>query len=146
MDDFNFAEQILAMAKLRETLPIKIAALSRNHFLNNWRLQGFETENGWKIPERKIEGTKEWKYVKKKSWRESATLVNTGKLRRGVNNSIASQTMDLIKLEVNDEEVAYAKFNNEGGGNLPQRKFMGESEILNLKIEELIDKELEKVF
>ena len=42
-------------------------------------------------------------------------------------------------------EVPYAKFHNEGTDKLDQRKFLGDSEKLNQKIEAIIIEELDKI-
>lgn len=142
---FNLGATITALNKTKRELPIKIANLTRNFFLNSFRQQGFTdaVENKWKEVQRRIPGTPAFKYPKKKqlSRRTSPILVRTGKLRREVSNSIRNATWEEIRLGVSDA-TPYAEAQNDGTKHIPKRKFMGKSRMLTVQTKEKIRKEI----
>jgi phage gpG-like protein len=135
---------------MKEVLPVQLANQAQNYFVASWKQQGWDGKV-WETPKRKIEGTSEWKYPKKKGLgrRTRATLVQTGALRQATANSIRSKVFGSrgIRLVV---DLPYAKMHNDGGTHIvsahamPQRKFMGDSPILRakqiIKIKQFTDK------
>jgi phage gpG-like protein len=132
------------MQQLKNDLPTTLANQAQNYFVNSWRQQGWDGE-GWAIPKRRIQGTPEYKYPKKKDLgrRTRATLVKTGRLRRAVSNSIRQATFDKIRLVV---ETPYAAYNNDGTDKIPKRQFMGDSPLLRQKQVQTIKKQIDKVW
>lgn len=140
----NFGEATKALKsnfnKARRKLPDVLANTGTNFFVDNFNRQGFldsHLEN-WKIPQRKITGTKAYKYPKKKDLgrRTRATLVKSGRLRRAVNNALILKSKDRIHWRVN---LIYAARHNFGLNGMPKREFMGQSRILNRMFRKKID-------
>lgn len=129
---------------LRKDLPVKLANQAQNFFTGSWRLQGFENQ-AWQIPKRRIDDTPEYKYPKKKGLgrRTRATLVQSGRLRRAVSNSIRQATFDKVKLIV---AVPYANYHNEGTDKLPKRQFMGDSPTLRTKQVNTIKRAIDEIW
>lgn len=138
--------------KIKKTVPPLLANQARNFFLDSFKKESW-TDSGtqkWKEVQRRIEGTNEYKYPKKKqlSRRSSPILVRTGKLRRAVRNSIRQQRFERIELVV---PFVYAAVHNDGltmknGKKMPQRKFMGHSKVLEDKQIKLTYREFDKVW
>jgi len=139
---FKFEALKARIVKMKEVLPVQLAAQAQTYFVGSWAAQGWDGA-GWKTPLRRegpgtsvggAKGTPEWRYPKKKDIgrRTRATLVKTGTLRRAVNNSIRSQVFGQggVRLMV---DLPYADVHNSGLGHMPQRKFMGDSPILRVK-------------
>ena len=130
---FKFEALKARIVKMKEVLPVQLANQAQTYFVGSWAAQGWDG-TGWQTPKRRIDGTPEWKYPKKKDLgrRTRATLVKTGTLRRAVNNSIRSQVFGQggVRLMV---DLPYADVHNSGLGNMPKRKFMGDSPILRVK-------------
>lgn len=120
----------------RSTLPQQIGDLAQKDFKDNFDKQAF---NGvpWKDPLRKKYG--------KGSKRTNPTLTESGALRKSIKVIQANWT----KIEVatvGNKVNSYASVHNDGEGNMPKRKFMGETQKLNADIQNLIEKELDKIF
>jgi len=141
---FNFDRVIQNIKRLKVKLPKVLALETKNHFLNdNFNKQEFE-------------GAK-WAPVKRQSKKggssrnQSATLVQSGKLRRAVNNSIQTATFESIVLQVKD--VPYGKVHNDGlkagrgaGFIMPKRQFIGDSEPLRKLQRKVISEFVDKVW
>lgn len=89
-----------------------------------------------------------WKEVKRRE-KENQTakdrkpiLIQSGRLRRAVNESIRKTEWDEIRLGI---DVEYAKFHNEGTDKIPKRQFMGNSKELDAKMHKRIEREIKKV-
>lgn len=128
---FEFGKVINNFDQVKRTLPPVLANQAQNFFVEGFRKQGFTDRSfkQWEQVKRRIPGTFEYKYPKKKqlSRRTSPILVRTGKLKRAVANSIRSQTFDRVQLIVS---VPYAEYHNEGTDKIPQRRIMGDSFVL----------------
>ncbi len=120
------------LGSAQNTLPPILANEGTRFFVGNFDKEGFDdgTVKKWAVPKRRIPGTKEYKYPKKKDLgrRTRKTLVKSGKLKRAVNNSVTLRTFKKIIWNVKD--IPYAHRHNEGEG-MPKREFMGESKTLN---------------
>lgn len=99
----------------RARLPVQIANNAINHFKDSFRKQGFEDEmvKPWK-PRRKVD-------------RGRAILVRTGRLRRSFSSAITPRKIVIIN------DTPYSIYHNEGTKRMAQRRFMGESHVLNEK-------------
>lgn len=140
---FNFDRVRNNMEQVKRQLPILLANQAEKEFTDNFTKQGFEGKK-WKEVQRRIPGTKAYKYPKSKGLarRKKPILIGTGRLRRAVSNSKKVATWRMIKLEVN---LPYAANQNEGI-TLPKRQYMGDSARLRAKQKELIVKTIDKIW
>jgi len=144
---FGFGRVIENIATMKKVLPVQIANQARNFFMDSFNAQGWE-DNGlhkWPEVQRRIPGTKAYKYPKTKglSRRTSAILVRSGTLRRAVGMSIKRSTMDQVLLSV---AVPYAEYQNDGTKTIPKREFMGHSATLERMQEAKIDESISNIF
>lgn len=130
--------------KAGNVLPL-MANEAKNMFIGNFRRQGFlDTVNEpWQEVQRRISGTKAYKYPKGNglSRRTSNILVRKGTLRKGVRYQYRGKYVIAV---VNT--VPYAPYQNDGTKNIPQRKFIGHSQVLNKKLINIIIKSKNKAF
>jgi phage gpG-like protein len=147
---FHTERMLAALKACKQDLPTLLAKDARSHFLNSWKQQGWDGKP-WKEVQRRIPGTKAYKYPKKTqlSRRKNPILVGTykgrsgGRLRRSINESIREATWETIRLGT---DVPYAAYINEGTDHMEARKFMGQSTQLSTKMKNRIRKELGKIF
>ena len=141
---FEFDKVFEKLQQMKPKLPQEIAAIAQSSFVKNFNDESFFGKK-WQQVQRRIEGTKAYKYpkTKKLSRRVKPILVGTGKLKREVNSSIRQATFDEIKLGV---DLPYAGYINEGTEKMPQREFMGNSPILEKKIKDKIKKSISQIF
>lgn len=139
---FDLVKKNLGLVK-RE-LPLVLANQAKNYFVESWRRQGWDGVP-WKIPQRRIPGTPAYKYPIKKGLgrRTRATLVETGRLRRDVSNSVRSANFELIRLVV---DLPYANRHNEGLDGMPKRTFMGQTVELGRMQINTINAYISKIF
>lgn len=131
----------------KRSLPIVLGNLAKNFFLEAFRKGGF-TDVGFK----------RWRQRRKRLGRgrtsptlkEAATLVQTGRLKRSIR--VRPATFKLTRIFTN---VVYAAIHNFGLQGLafdkapfkmPEREFIGNSRVLERKLERRIFKEVNKVF
>lgn len=146
-DRFNFSRVKRNMEQVKKELPVILANQAQNFFADSWKKQGWD-DGGlkvWQTPNRKIPGTKEYEYPKKKGLgrRTRATLVQSGRLRRAIASSIRQKSFSMIRLVV---AVPYAKYHNEGTDTIPKRQFMGDSRTLRRIQVESINKTVDKIW
>lgn len=144
MSKFNFNEVLKRVELTKTVVPKLLANQAQNYFVKSFKVQGFDGVK-WKEVNRRIEDTKEWKYPKKKGLarRKKPILIETGELRRRVNNSVVLASWNMIKLVV---DLPYAKAQNEGNARITARPFMKQSPILNKQLVETIEKEFNKIW
>lgn len=149
MNKFNFSDVISRFDRVKNELPKELANEMQREYNSTFVSQSWNG-SGWKTPNRKIEGTSEWKYPKKKGLgrRTSNTLVRTGALRRAVSTALKLATFEKIKFEVS---LPYAQIHNEGlpmknGKNMPKRQFIGMNSGLKNKIDKKIDKVISTIW
>lgn len=137
------------LESVTNTLPSVIANEGTRFWVGNFDKEGFEDSGvqRWQTPKRRIPGTAEFRYPKKKglSRRVKKTLIGTGKLRRAVNASVKERTMKKVVWKVG-REVPYAARHNEGLNGMPKREFMGESKELNKRFKRKIIQAYNKAF
>ena len=140
--------------ELERVLPITIGNAAVNLFAANFDKQGFDTGNGvekWKEVQRRISTSNAYKYPKNKglSRRLSAILVNTGKGRRAVHNSLRTPRISggavIIPFEVASDYMGYHNYGGSTKGRPPQRKFMADSAALHRIIDKKIRFSFNKV-
>ena len=141
---FEFDKVFDKLQQMKPKLPQEIAAIAQSSFVKNFNDESFFGKK-WKEVQRRIEGTKAYKYpkTKKLSRRVKPILVGTGKLKREVNSSIRQATFDEVRLGV---DLPYAAAQNEGTNKIPKREFMGNSPILEKKIKDKIKKSISQIF
>lgn len=126
----------------------EIAMANKNYFLQSFKRQAWDQK--WAEVNRRIPGTKEYKYPAKKGLRRRTRpiLVGKGALRRAVNSSIKSVTPNKVKFVV---DLPYAAIHNEGlrmkgGKTMPKRQYMGYNEATNKINKAIIKKYADKAF
>ncbi len=147
---FEFEKVVANLQQLKPKLPQELANIARNQFVNNFRTESF-FGNKWEQVQRRIVGTAPYKYPKKKkiSRRVKPILVNTGKLRREVGDSIKQVSWDEIKLRVDvrgKTSYNYAAAHNDGTDKISKREFMGNHPQLNNKIRNKIQQSIRQIF
>jgi phage gpG-like protein len=109
-------------ARRRAALPKRIANTTLNHTVDNFRKQGFN--------DRVVQP---WKPRKGGKDPGRAILVKSGRMRRDFSQNVSFTRIETVN------NAPYSKRHNNGDGKMPQRKFMGESEVLNEKNKKLIN-------
>jgi hypothetical protein len=146
-DKFNFTQlKTELQTKVKKELPSAIAASVRNYMLAAFRDQGLDG-NKWAEVQRRIPETKEWKYPKGYGLQRRTNPIGRGggfkkgsaggTLRRGVSNSLAKATFELISFHV---KTPYAGYFNDGTENMEARPFNNDSPVLHKLVEDGIDK------
>ena len=147
MNQFRLDIVLTNYGSLKQRLPPLLANQAQNFFVDSFKKQAWrdQTTEPWKEVKRRITGTSEYKYPKKKglSRRTKPILVMTGALRRAVGSSIREQRFERVKLVV---ALPYADAQNYGTKTITQRQFMGDSITLRRVQTELINKEIQKVW
>jgi phage gpG-like protein len=148
---FQFGKLLENVKKMRDELPVILANNAQNFFLSSFDKQGWDG-NPWQEVKRRIEGTQEYKYPKKKDLARRTRWILVGKgstkLRRATSNCIRVKTWPIVKLTI---DLPYAKIHNEGGpmargGFMPKRQYFGDSPILHQQQLEKIKKVMGDLF
>lgn len=146
LDRLRFDKVISNLKQLKSDLPRVLAHETTNFFIQeNFDKQQFDGKEWAPV-------NRQGKYKNGKSTRlRSATLVQSGRLRRAVINSLSKLSWDEIVWRVSD--VKYAKVHNEGlkagrgaGFQMPKRQFIGDSKALRAMQLALVKKEVDKVW
>jgi len=144
VDKFNFGDIIKRLEATKKDLPIKLANDTKNYFLSSWKKQGFDGQT-WKEPLRKsIKGGG--------SKNKSAILVQSGRLRRDVSNSLKQANWDKIIFKVDNPYAAIHNFGLMGKAfgkhsfKMPQRQFIGDTKELRNKQLELIKRSIGSIW
>jgi len=144
---FNFEEVIKRLqAAERETL-VLLSNQAQNYFLSSFKNQGFDGKP-WQEVQRRNSGKDPrtgkqypaYLYPKTKGLqrRTSPILVGAGfKIRGGTLRRAVSSMADTAQITTSGGggtsklrmvvDLDYAKYNNEGGGHLPKRQFVGQT-------------------
>lgn len=127
--NFDFKEKLAEYKTFCRIAPKAAATIAVNFFQDSFTKQGFDDNgvNPWENVQRRIEGTKAYKYPKKKDKgrRTRAILVKTGRLRR----SIRTKEANFARISI-VSDLPYARVHNEGIGRMAKRQFMGRSRTL----------------
>ena len=136
----NAFKEISTNKKLMKSrLPLKLANTIQNHFLKGFDRGGGSTDasvGGWKQRKRSRNAR-----VRKRSIGR-AILVNKGHLR----SDIKKRKLSFSNVTVGTRSVPYAGYLNEGTSKMVKREFIGDSRILERKIEQRIKREMDKIF
>ena len=132
---FNFEEKIRELKKFERTVPRLIGNLAKIQFVENFDHEGFTDE---------AVGSDPWKKRKRndKNTARRNILVKTGALRRSIR---VGPSPTFNRIVIGSYGLNYAKIHNEGSGRMPQRKFLGNSALLNRKITALIRAKMMKI-
>ena len=117
-----------------KTIPNDIAILAKSHFDGNFTRQGFDGAK-WKEVQRRIPGTKTYNSVKS---RDRTSAILSGKTKT-LAKSIYIKSASLKRIVIASSSK-YGAFHNYGTNKIPQRKFLGNSQVLNKKILNLLNK------
>lgn len=153
MNRFNFQQVKANLERTKRELPIKLSAQAENHFAEAFTKGGLD-EYKWKEVNRRIDGTKEYKYKPKGisllANRSNPILVGQGTLRRKVAKSAVERTWQRIRLAV---DLPYAAIHNEGGQagrnhatTIPARPFMKQTAVLTTMQTALIRQYMDKIW
>lgn len=132
---FNFDKKIKKFQALKRNLPAQIGNMAKNHFVNSFRVQGFDDEgvDPWQV-----------RTTKDKSDRRESTsraiLVKTGHLRRSIRVRVAT----FSNIEVGSYGVPYAKYHNSVDAKI-RRRFVARSRSLTRKIQRKINRDIKSV-
>jgi len=150
MDKFNFEQVKKNLERSRRELLVLLSNQAQNYFVSSFQKQGFDGSD-WKNVQRRIEGTKAFKYPKSRGLqrRSSPILVGAGykvrggTLRRAVSSMARTTQMTSggFRMVV---DVPYAGYLNEGTDKMVKRQFVGQTAELtkmqNDKINEVISR------
>ena len=150
---FNFEKILTEFPKIKRELMIRLSTESQNYFFSSFKNQGFDGQK-WKEVQRRTEGTKAYKYPKKKGLqrRTSPILIGAGFKTRGGSLSRAVGTMSktveftggtILKMKV---DVPYSEYINEGTPKMPKRQFVGQTSTLTEKQKKTIESVIDKAF
>lgn len=144
MSNWGFDSVKLKIAETKRVLPVMLAKQAENHFTESFS-KGALDEYKWKEVQRRIPGTKAYKYPLKKGLtrRKKPILVMTGNLRRKVSRSISDARWDKVRLVV---DLPYADVHNEGSEKITARPFMKQTNKLTTMQVDLINKETDKIW
>ena len=131
---FEFENIVKKLDKAKVDLPKLVASDIRNYFVNSFRRQGFDGQKWQEVKRRE----KENQTAKDKK----PILVQTGRLRRSVNESIRKTTWEEIVLGI---DTPYAIYHNQGTDKIPKRQFMGQSKELDEKVKNRVEKTIKKI-
>lgn len=121
---------------LRVRLPVLVGNMAKEHFKEGFKRGGGMTDasaGGW--APRKRERVRD-------RGNPRPILVKKGILRLDIKRRETS----FSRTVVGTRRADYSSYHNEGTINLPQREHIGDSRVLNRKIERKITKELDKIF
>lgn len=124
--DSSFASSVAAF---EASVPLLMKKMAEDWYKDNFKKGGWSdgaTVEVWETRKRKY---------------KHKTLVKTGRLRDSIKARVGKYTIEI------KENTSYGKYHNKGNPDrgLAQRKFIGDSEALAKNIEELIQKELQKI-
>lgn len=149
---FKFDEVKSKLLEARRELMILLSNQAQNYFAKSFKDQGWDGVP-WKNVKRRIEGEKTYKYPKKKGLqrRTSPILVGAGfkirggTLRRAVKDMAKTAEISQGRLRM-VVDLNYAAFNNEGTKNIPQRRFIGQTQTLTDMQKKKIEQVITKIF
>lgn len=141
---FGLDKVLMNIEQVKRDLPILLSKQAERYFTASFSNQSFN-HKAWEEVKRRIEGTNEYKYPKRRglSRRTKPILVGTGALRRATSNSTRSLYPKNIRLVI---DLPYAAVHNEGSGNIPKRQYVGQTKELTRKQKTLIERHIDKVW
>ena len=127
------------LKKAKSKIPKVIGNMAKRHFRESFRKGGFTDTafEQWEPRRKRLSRTRTSNTVK-----ERANLIKSGALRRAV----LRKSANFRRIVIGTRGVRYAGRHNFGLAGMPQRQFIGESQVLERRIKKRIEKELGKVF
>lgn len=144
MSKFNFDRVIRNMDEINRVIPTELANIAQNDFVQNFQRQSFDGDK-WKEVNRRIKGTKEYKYPKKKrlSRRTKPILIESGNMRRKTSSMIRQVMKKKVRMVL---DLPYAAAQNYGTDNIAARPFVGQTRELTAKQKAHINKRIEGIW
>ena len=139
MSKLPINQQLARFKAERMKISSAISLMARKHFSSNFNNQGFDGK-AWKNVKRRTNPTK--RDIKNGG---STRAILYGKKSGVLSKSITGTVRSWDKIVIGTT-VDYAKFHNEGTAKIPKRQFIGDSEILNKKIVNLIESKINAIF
>ena len=124
---------------VKSGVPLKLANTVQNHFLEGFRKGGGQTDSsvgGW-TPRKHSRSAR----IRKRS-SGRAILVDKGILR----SDIKKRRISFRNVTVGTRNVPYAGYINEGTSRMDKREFIGDSRVLERKVEMQLVNEMNKIF
>jgi len=125
---FEFDISLKKFRQLEKTLPKVLGNMAKEHFIEGFEKGGGQTNAG--------------KWVPRKKQTSKPILVDTRALKR----SIRVKNATFKKTTIASMGTIYGELHNEGVSPLPKREFIGNSTVLEKKLEQRIQKSTRKVF
>lgn len=152
---WRFDEALRNLKSVEMRVPGLLARQAQDYFTNSFRKSRLGEEYKWPEVQRRIAGTKAYKYPPKGSrltaWRHNPILVGNAVLMKKVASSIREVSWRRIRLVVDGLE--YAEIHNEGGyagrghkARIPKRSYMKQTRELTNKQIDLIKRETIKIW
>jgi len=141
-NEFNFDG--IRRQLLKTDISLDLANTVKNEAVTNFNRQGYDGKK-WQEVQRRVPTTRTYKYAKKSS-RSRAILVQSGRLRRDVANSVSAGKKNnnwSYTLVVNNP---YAEAHNSGTNRLPERRFLGITPDLNKRLLQKINQRLKEAW
>lgn len=145
MNRFELGTVLAKFNANKINLPLRLSKIARDYFLEGFKNEGFNGRK-WEQVQRRIRGTAEYRYPKKRDLPRRTRSILLGKSRnlfKSIVNSQRTATWQEIRL---GSDVPYAVYHNEGTEHIPQRQFMGHTPELDRRMKAEIKKQFDKVF
>lgn len=126
----HFTKVVRRINRLMDTWPLRAANTARNFFDLSFENKGFTDTQ-----------LEKWDPVYKQGIEKERPLVDSGSLRSNIHAEARGKGEAVVYADTD-----YAPYHNEGAGDLPERKFMGNSEVLEDQLEADLMNELDKIF
>ena len=136
---FNFDKIKTDFVVVKSKIPLRLANDVQQHFLKGFRRGGGSTNasiGGWT----KRKTSRSARERKRSVGR--ALLVRSGKMR----SDIKKRKISFNNITVGTRSIPYAGYINDGTEKMVQREFIGDSRVLERKIEKRLLREFDKVF
>jgi len=139
MSKLPISQQLEKFKASRNKIASAIKLMARKHFSANFNNQGFDGK-AWKNVKRRTNPTK--RDIKNGG---ATRAILYGKKSGVLSKSITGTVKNWDKIVIGTT-VDYAKYHNEGTAHIPKRQFIGDSAILNKKIVNLIEIQINAIF
>lgn len=128
-------DELNQIKKIFAKMPDVVGSIAVDTTMDSFSAEQFQDQGSQKWAPRKND-----KDSGKARDKRRALLVDSGDLRRSIDYESRPGEVAV------GTDVKYAQRHNEGLKGMPQRQFMGESSVMDKKVEDWMDKEVEKVF
>jgi phage gpG-like protein len=130
----------LIRAKVR--VPSTIATLALRHFKRSFQQEGFTDRSFVRWPEVNRRKSGHPQYQPRQQQK-----ILVGKASPGISATLRVSSRTFEKVAIASFGKRYAQYHNEGvPGRLPERKFMGHSEVLFREVDKHIKQQFDKTF